>query len=142
MTYWCLLHKIIILHLSTPHFWFLLFAGKNILAFKKNFCYLFVAMAKPVSAKGSWVESDVKLTGKTVIITGANTGIGLETAIDLAKREAKVIMACRNLEKAQQARSRVSFPELVEVVSTFFIFMYLIITLVEFESDVVNLIGS
>jgi len=99
-------------------------------------------MAKPVSAKGSWVESDVKLTGKTVIITGANTGIGLETAIDLAKREAKVIMACRNLEKAQQARSRVSFPELVEVVSTFFIFMYLIITLVEFESDVVNLIGS
>jgi len=99
-------------------------------------------MAKPVSAKGSWVESDVKLTGKTVIITGANTGIGLETAIDLAKREAKVIMACRNLEKAQQARSRVSFPELVEVVSTLFIFMYLIITLVEFESDVVNLIGS
>jgi len=65
-------------------------------------------MAKPVSAKGSWVKSDVKLTGKTVIITGANTGIGLETAIDLSKREAKVIMACRNMEKANQARTRVS----------------------------------
>ncbi|XP_037550000.1 retinol dehydrogenase 12, like [Nematolebias whitei] len=48
-------------------------------------------------------SSDVKLCEKTAVITGANTGIGKETAIDLSKRGAKVILACRDMEKAQAA---------------------------------------
>lgn len=44
------------------------------------------------------------MTGKTVIITGANTGIGKETAIDLAKRGARVILACRDIRKADGAK--------------------------------------
>ncbi|XP_030623304.1 retinol dehydrogenase 12, like [Chanos chanos] len=52
-------------------------------------------------------SSDVKLDGKTVIITGANTGIGKETAVDLAKRGARIIMACRDMEKASAALKEV-----------------------------------
>ena len=42
-----------------------------------------------------------------MIITGANTGIGKETAIDLAKRKAHVVMACRSVERGQKAAAEV-----------------------------------
>ncbi|XP_073814989.1 retinol dehydrogenase 14 [Musca autumnalis] len=48
------------------------------------------------------------MEGKTVIITGANSGIGKETARDLAKRGARIIMACRNLETANAARDEIA----------------------------------
>jgi len=47
------------------------------------------------------------MKGKTVIITGANRGIGKETALDLALREAKVIMACRNLTNGREAAEEI-----------------------------------
>ncbi|XP_028288472.1 retinol dehydrogenase 12 [Parambassis ranga] len=48
-------------------------------------------------------SSDVCLEGKTAIITGGNTGIGKETAKDLAGRGARVILACRDMTKGEQA---------------------------------------
>lgn len=47
--------------------------------------------------------STARLVGKTAVITGCNTGIGKETAKDLYRRGARVILACRNVSKAQEA---------------------------------------
>jgi NAD(P)-dependent dehydrogenase (short-subunit alcohol dehydrogenase family) len=43
------------------------------------------------------------MTGKTCVVTGANSGIGKETALGLARMGARVILVCRNSEKGQAA---------------------------------------
>lgn len=45
--------------------------------------------------------------GRVAIVTGANSGLGYETTLGLVKKEIEVIMACRNMQKAEEARSRI-----------------------------------
>lgn len=45
------------------------------------------------------------MSDPVVVITGANAGLGFETALELARSGASVVMACRSRERAETARS-------------------------------------
>jgi retinol dehydrogenase-12 len=47
------------------------------------------------------------MENKNIVITGANSGLGYETARALAKMDANVIMLCRSLEKGTQAANKI-----------------------------------
>lgn len=53
--------------------------------------------------KGTSYKKDTKIDGKVVIITGANSGIGKTTAIDLARRGGKIYIACRDKTRGEEA---------------------------------------
>ena len=55
--------------------------------------------------KDIWTIKDIEdLTGKTFIVTGANSGIGFEATKVFASKGALVVMGCRNLVKAKKAK--------------------------------------
>lgn len=55
-----------------------------------------------------WSQQDMPdLTGNVVIITGANSGLGLASTKAMAAKGATIVMACRNLGKAEQAKAEV-----------------------------------
>ncbi|HUQ60515.1 oxidoreductase [Lentzea sp.] len=56
-----------------------------------------------------WTEAGIPdQTGRTVLVTGANSGLGLRTAQVLAAGGAHVIMGCRSVQRGQEARRAVS----------------------------------
>ncbi|KAG4078836.1 hypothetical protein HA402_007386 [Bradysia odoriphaga] len=59
-------------------------------------------------AQGKQFTKDVRAEDKVVIVTGSSGGIGKETALDLASRGATVYMACRDMQKGDQARLQIT----------------------------------
>ena len=55
-----------------------------------------------------WNQENIpNLTDKVIVITGANSGLGLESTKAFAAKGATVVMACRNMSKAEQAKAEV-----------------------------------
>jgi len=55
-----------------------------------------------------WTKNNIPdLSGKIVIVTGANTGLGFQTALALYEKRAHVVLACRDLHKAEQAIAKI-----------------------------------
>jgi NAD(P)-dependent dehydrogenase (short-subunit alcohol dehydrogenase family) len=55
-----------------------------------------------------WTTANIPdQTGRTAVITGANTGLGYETAAALAAKGANVVLAVRNLDKGKDAAHRI-----------------------------------
>jgi NAD(P)-dependent dehydrogenase (short-subunit alcohol dehydrogenase family) len=56
---------------------------------------------------GGWTAGDIPdLRGRRAIVTGANSGIGYHTAVQLARHGASVVLACRSAERGQAAFDR------------------------------------
>uniref|UniRef100_A0A0X3Q2Y3 Retinol dehydrogenase 12 n=1 Tax=Schistocephalus solidus TaxID=70667 RepID=A0A0X3Q2Y3_SCHSO len=70
-------------------------AGVGVGLFALNRCYF----------SGTICTLPGRLDGKLAVVTGANSGIGRETTAELARRGACVIMACRNLKRAEEAKA-------------------------------------
>jgi NAD(P)-dependent dehydrogenase (short-subunit alcohol dehydrogenase family) len=69
---------------------------------------MFWAMVANDTKNRKWSEADVPdQSGRVVIVTGANTGIGYRTAAVLADHGAHVVLAVRNLEKGNAALARI-----------------------------------
>lgn len=55
-----------------------------------------------------WTADDMPdLKGKTVIVTGANSGLGFEATKELARKGANVTMACRSIERGKNAKEEI-----------------------------------
>jgi NAD(P)-dependent dehydrogenase (short-subunit alcohol dehydrogenase family) len=56
-----------------------------------------------------WTTTDIPdQTGRTAVVTGANTGLGYETAAALAAKGAHVVLAVRNVDKGNDAAARIA----------------------------------
>jgi NAD(P)-dependent dehydrogenase (short-subunit alcohol dehydrogenase family) len=56
-----------------------------------------------------WTTKDLPdLSGKRIIVTGGNSGIGFQAAAEFAKKGASVVLACRSIEKARAAAAQIA----------------------------------
>lgn len=64
--------------------------------------------ASTANADGSISAGEASVRNKVVVVTGASSGLGLETAKQLASRGAEIVMICRDQARGERARSQVA----------------------------------
>ena len=58
---------------------------------------------------GRWTADEIPdQSGKLAIVTGGNSGLGHITALELARHGAEVVVACRRVEKGEQAAGEIA----------------------------------
>ena len=81
------------------------FGNKNTFSFHSDgpvpFCFKQLVTGIPK------IPADVELSGQTVLITGANSGVGFQSARLYAKHQARVIFGVRSVEKGEVAAQRI-----------------------------------
>jgi len=56
----------------------------------------------------NWSNEDIpNLSGKIVIVTGGNKGLGYKSALEFAKKSASVVIACRNIDEGLSAKAKI-----------------------------------
>ncbi|KAK9889887.1 hypothetical protein WA026_008689 [Henosepilachna vigintioctopunctata] len=95
---------------TTPNIFYVVLSTMQTILYKfvsktVEFTGKFFQLSAELGVFSSKCTSTSKLHGKTAIITGCNIGIGKVTAKDFFSRGARVIMACRNLDLAEEARN-------------------------------------
>ncbi|XP_055379508.1 retinol dehydrogenase 12-like [Condylostylus longicornis] len=83
--------------LSAPAEWILIVIGIIV-----GFVIIVFIIRKIIQGPSYWKNN--RIDDKVVIVTGCNTGIGKETVLELAKRGAKIYMACRDPIRCEAAR--------------------------------------
>ena len=72
-----------------------------------------------MSTNARWTaDSMPDLSGKRIIVTGGNSGIGYEAALQFARKGARLVLACRDQRKAEEAASsirRIAAAAIIEV---------------------------
>ena len=81
------------------------FLNKNTLTFHSDGPIPF--SIKQITTTIPQIPADVDLSGQTVLITGANSGVGLESARSYVKHRARVVFGVRSVEKGETAAQKI-----------------------------------
>ena len=80
----------------------------------------------------------MSLQSKAVLITGANAGMGYQTALHLAKRDARLILGCRNMQAGQKAVKKIIEASRNESVVTYELDLACFTSIKKFASTVIK----